>query len=184
MRLGGLPYLGIGKSSQNRPKSTKIGPRTAEKRLKRFAPVIKHDEAHHPHAFDHRGPWYHQRIAISAPTGPPVTRVLCTGNRLFLYLCISRHRQNPCKSAIGLWRVTRLIFKPMPPPGPTYGSGRHKCVPRASLAPWDRTWGGLWRSFESRNREIGPKLGQNWLKNAPETAEKRLKRSAHAIEHD
>jgi hypothetical protein len=58
-------------------KSTKNAPRTAEKRLRRFAPPIKHDEAHHLHAFDHRGPWYHQRIAISAPTGPPVTG--CSG---------------------------------------------------------------------------------------------------------
>ena len=32
-----------------------------------------HDEANYQHAFDLREPWYGQRSAISAPTGPPVT---------------------------------------------------------------------------------------------------------------
>ena len=67
--VGGLPCLKIGKSGQNWSKSTKVALRTADKRLIRFAPAIKHDEAHHPHAFDHHGPSYHQRIAIFAPTG-------------------------------------------------------------------------------------------------------------------
>jgi hypothetical protein len=39
-------------------KSMQIAPNTAEKRLKRFAPPIKHDEAQYQHAFDHRRPWY------------------------------------------------------------------------------------------------------------------------------
>ena len=58
-------------------KSMKIAPKTAEKRLKHFAPPTKHDEAHYQHAFDLRGPWYGQRSAISAPTGLPVTG--CSG---------------------------------------------------------------------------------------------------------
>jgi hypothetical protein len=51
----------------------KIAAKTAEKRLKRFASPIKHDEAQYQHAFDHRRPWYHQPSAICAPTGLPVT---------------------------------------------------------------------------------------------------------------
>jgi hypothetical protein len=63
----------------------KIDPETAEKRLKRFAPPIKHDKAHYLHAFDHRGLWYGQRSAITAPTGLPVTGCSGPGNAgLFL----------------------------------------------------------------------------------------------------
>jgi hypothetical protein len=51
----------------------KIASKTVEKRLKRFAPPIKHDEAQYQHTFDHHTPWYRQRSAISAPTGLPVT---------------------------------------------------------------------------------------------------------------
>ena len=46
----------------------KIAPKTAEKRLKRFARPIKHDQAQYQYAFDHRGPWYGQRSAIIAPS--------------------------------------------------------------------------------------------------------------------
>jgi hypothetical protein len=57
--LRGVP---VARTRENRvkigSKSMKIAPKTAEKRLKRFAPPIKHDEAHYQHAFDHRGPWY------------------------------------------------------------------------------------------------------------------------------
>jgi hypothetical protein len=60
-----------------------IAPKTAEKRLKRFAPPIKHDEAQYQHAFDHRMPWYRQRSAISAPTGLPVTG--CSGPENFVF---------------------------------------------------------------------------------------------------
>jgi hypothetical protein len=54
----------------------KIVPTSAEKRLKRFAPSIKHDEAQYQHAFRHCRPWYRKRSAISAPTGLPMTGVL------------------------------------------------------------------------------------------------------------
>jgi hypothetical protein len=79
---------------------------------------------------------------------------------VLFHSCISRHRPNPCKSDIGLWRAARLILKLMPPPGPAHGPGRHKCVPRASLTPWDGTGvrlGGL------LGLEIG-KSGQNRVK--------------------
>ena len=62
----------------------KIVPKTAEKRLKRFArPPIKHDEAQYQHAFDHRGPWYRQRSAISTPTRLSVTGYYGPANATF-----------------------------------------------------------------------------------------------------
>ena len=71
-------------------KSMKIAPKTAEKRLKCFAPAIKHDEAHHMHVFDHHGPWYHQCIAISAPTGLPVTGCSGPENTVFFETAAGR----------------------------------------------------------------------------------------------
>ena len=71
-------------------KSMKIAPKTAEKRLKRFAPPIKHDEAHYQHALDHRRPWYCQRSAISAPTGLPVTGCSGPENAAFFETVVGR----------------------------------------------------------------------------------------------
>jgi hypothetical protein len=47
----------------------KIAPKTVEKRLKRFAHAIKHDETHCYYTFDHRGPWYRQRNRYSRTYG-------------------------------------------------------------------------------------------------------------------
>ena len=68
----------------------KIAPKTAEKRLKHFAPPTKHDEAHYQHAFDLRGPWYGQRSAISAPTGLPVTGCSGPENAVFFETAAGR----------------------------------------------------------------------------------------------
>jgi hypothetical protein len=57
VHLGGsLPSLNIVEFG---PESVKIASRTVEKRLKRFALAIKHDEAHHMHEFDRHGHWHH-----------------------------------------------------------------------------------------------------------------------------
>ena len=50
-------------------KSMKIAPKTAEKRLRHFAPPTLHDQAHYQYAFDHRGPWYRLQSAILALYG-------------------------------------------------------------------------------------------------------------------
>ena len=71
-------------------KSTKIAPRTAEKRLKRFAPPTRHDEAQFQHAFDHRRPWYRQQSAILATYGAARDGVLWAGKRLFFLIAVGR----------------------------------------------------------------------------------------------
>ena len=66
-------------------KLKKIAPKTAEKRLKHFAPPMLHDEAHYQHAFDHRGPWYRYQSAILALYGAARDGVLWAGKcRFFL----------------------------------------------------------------------------------------------------
>ena len=60
----------------------KIDPKTAEKRLRHFAPPIRHDQAHYQHAFDHRGPWYRHRSAILATYGAAGDGVLWARKRL------------------------------------------------------------------------------------------------------
>ena len=47
----------------------KIAPKTAEQRLKHFAPPMLHDEAHYQHASNHCGPWYRYQSAILALYG-------------------------------------------------------------------------------------------------------------------
>jgi hypothetical protein len=64
-------------------KSMKTAPKTAEKRLRHFAPPIGHDQAHYPHAFDHRGPWYRQQSAILAMYGAARDGVLWARKRRF-----------------------------------------------------------------------------------------------------
>ena len=108
---------------QNWSKSTKIAPRTAEKRQNRFAHAIKHDEAHHPHAFDHRGPWYHQCIAIFAPTGPPIKGCSGPENASFFETAVGRISgidANPL-SACGMEHGLFLNMSPYPA-RPRFGS--------------------------------------------------------------
>jgi hypothetical protein len=126
----------LGKSGQNWSKSTKIAPKTAEKRLKSFALTIKHDEAHHMHVFDHHGPWYHQRTAISAPTGPPVTGCSGPENASFFETAaghIGGIDANPL-SECGAERGLFLNLCPYPAP-PTV-----RADPNACRAPLQRRW--------------------------------------------
>ena len=64
-------------------KSTKIAPKTAEKRLRHFAPPIGHDQTHYQHAFEHRGLWYRLQIAILATYGAARDGVLWAGKCRF-----------------------------------------------------------------------------------------------------
>jgi hypothetical protein len=51
---------------------------------------------------------------------------------------------------------------------PAVGASAHKCVPCASLRPWDRTWGAFMGSRGPQNRG-------NWVKKPVKTPEKRLR---------
>jgi hypothetical protein len=135
----GLPWLKIGKLGQNRSKSIKIAPKPAEKRLKRFAPPIKHDEAQYQHTFNHRMPWYRQRSAISAPTRLPATGCSGPENAAFFetavgHICgIAANPLSACGGKHG------LFFNLMPLPSSAHGPGRPKCMPSVSLTPSDGT---------------------------------------------
>ena len=109
-------------------KSMKIAPKTAEKRLKRFAPPIKHDEAHYQHALDHRRPWYCQRSAFSAPTGLPVTGCSGPENAAFFETAVGRIggiASNPL-SACGGEHGLFLTVCPYPAP-PTVWADPNAC---------------------------------------------------------
>jgi hypothetical protein len=86
------------------------------------------------HAFDHHGPWYHQCIAISAPTGPPVTGCSGPENASFFETVAGRIggiAANPL-SECGVERGLFLNLCPYPAP-PTV-----RADPNACRAPLQR----------------------------------------------
>ena len=72
-----------GKSVKIGSKSMKTAPKTVEKRLRHFAPPTGHDQAHYPHVFDHRGPWYRKQSTILAMYGAARDGVLWARKRHF-----------------------------------------------------------------------------------------------------
>ena len=88
-----------------------------------------HDEAHYPHAFDHRGPWYRYQSAILALYGAARDGVLWAGKCSFFFEIaagrIGEIAANPL-SACGGEHGLFLTLCPYPAP-PTVWADPNAC---------------------------------------------------------